>query len=167
MDISPGDSTPTSEVSYGNNSQGVQDQPAPVGPVLLATALPRLISHPIYMPPTPGRGETSPQTTPCMTPVPATVTVSNTPGPPTTTVLPRIPSQTPCSTDVGMNVDKNVLTCSVSNLQRPSVSTVDNSSAVLTSLSVDTSNHSGIAVEGPPTPTHSENADCIKGEQYL
>lgn len=39
MDISPGDSTPTSE----------SEQPAAqnsVGPVLLANALPRLISHP-------------------------------------------------------------------------------------------------------------------------
>lgn len=161
MDISPGDSTPTSEVSYSNNSQGVQEQSAPVGPVLLATALPRLISHPIYMPPTPARGETSPQTTPSMVPVPTTITVSNTPGPPVVgglPILPRIPSQTPCLDN--QNIEKNVLS-SVSNLQRPPVSTIDNS-AVLTSLSVDTSNHSGTVVEGPPTPTHSENADCIK-----
>lgn len=39
MDISPGDSTPTSETE--------QQQPQnSVGPVLLANALPRLISHP-------------------------------------------------------------------------------------------------------------------------
>ncbi|KAL1518186.1 hypothetical protein ABEB36_001847 [Hypothenemus hampei] len=49
MDISPGDSTPTSEISYGTSSAHqtplVVEQPV-VGPVLLANALPRLSSHP-------------------------------------------------------------------------------------------------------------------------
>ncbi|KAK7788811.1 hypothetical protein R5R35_010484 [Gryllus longicercus] len=60
MDISPGDSTPTSETSYihtptGNSSCSQQQQQSlPVsssetGPVLLANALPRLASHPHLM----------------------------------------------------------------------------------------------------------------------
>lgn len=63
MDISPGDSTPTSETSYihtpgGNStcSQQQQSQQQPVatqasepGPVLLANALPRLSSHPSHL----------------------------------------------------------------------------------------------------------------------
>lgn len=59
MDISPGDSTPTSEVSYGgggNNSSSQLPTNEPnttLGPVLLANALPRLISHPIHVPSTP------------------------------------------------------------------------------------------------------------------
>ncbi|CAH0548079.1 unnamed protein product [Brassicogethes aeneus] len=44
MDISPGDSTPTSEVSQ---PAGEQPPPSAVGPVLLANALPRLASHPL------------------------------------------------------------------------------------------------------------------------
>lgn len=47
MDISPGDSTPTSEVSYGPPPAS---EHATMGPVLLANALPRLISHPIHLP---------------------------------------------------------------------------------------------------------------------
>ncbi|KAL3275466.1 hypothetical protein HHI36_020226 [Cryptolaemus montrouzieri] len=163
MDISPGDSTPTSEVSYSNNSsQVVQEQSAPVGPVLLATALPRLISHPIYVPPTPGRSDTSPQSTPSMMPVPSAVTAANAPGPPTPGALPRIPSQTTAIEGQNVqNVDKNVHS-SVSSLQRPPPVSTGDSSAVLTTLSVDTSNHTGTVVEGPPTPTHSETADCNK-----
>lgn len=57
MDISPGDSTPTSEVSYGGNNSSSQlnanEQNSTMGPVLLANALPRLISHPIHVPSTP------------------------------------------------------------------------------------------------------------------
>ncbi|KAK9878006.1 hypothetical protein WA026_020218 [Henosepilachna vigintioctopunctata] len=166
MDISPGDSTPTSEMSYNNTSnQAVQEQSTPTGPILLATALPRLISHPIYVTPTPGRSESSPQSTPSVIPVPTTVTVANTPGPPVIggglTVLPRNPSQTPTIENQNVqNIDKNVHS-SISNLQRPPISLVDNS-AVITSLSVDTTNHTGTVVEGPPTPTHSETPDCSK-----
>lgn len=43
MDISPGDSTPTSETEQQPPSVVAQNS---VGPVLLANALPRLISHP-------------------------------------------------------------------------------------------------------------------------
>lgn len=49
MDISPGDSTPTSEVSYGTGSAHLTPvvvEQAVTGPVLLANALPRLSSHP-------------------------------------------------------------------------------------------------------------------------
>ncbi|RZC39221.1 WW and/or Herpes BLLF1 domain containing protein, partial [Asbolus verrucosus] len=153
MDISLGDNTPTSEVSYGNSlTQRISEQ-STLGPVLLANALSRLISHPIHMPSTPGRSEPSPQNTPSMMPVPTTVTISNAPGPPTSLgTLPRIMSQT-TSTD---NSDKN--SHSSIGLQRQ---TVSGDSAVHTSLSVDT-NHTGTVVEGPPTPTHSETSDCSK-----
>lgn len=47
MDISPGDSTPTSEASYSHSSTPTTHIPSTVdGPVLLANALPRLTSHP-------------------------------------------------------------------------------------------------------------------------
>lgn len=47
MDISPGDSTPTSEASYSHSSTPtIQQQNNNDGPVLLANALPRLVSHP-------------------------------------------------------------------------------------------------------------------------
>lgn len=45
MDISPGDSTPTSEASYSHSSTPTT-VPQNEGPVLLAAALPRLASHP-------------------------------------------------------------------------------------------------------------------------
>ncbi|XP_049818689.1 WW domain-containing adapter protein with coiled-coil homolog isoform X2 [Aethina tumida] len=156
MDISPGDSTPTSEVSYGNNASqsASEQQPVTVGPVLLANALPRLISHPL-----PSKNEASPQTTPQLAPV----TTCNAPGPPPPGALPRLMSQpgqdaTAQSAGAGSGAssgsidDKNLL----HGLSRPG----DNS-AVHTCLSVDT-NHTGIVVEGPPTPTHSETPDCAK-----
>lgn len=47
MDISPGDSTPTSETSYSHSSTPTaQTQNVADGPVLLANVLPRLASHP-------------------------------------------------------------------------------------------------------------------------
>lgn len=196
MDISPGDSTPTSEVSYGINSSGMQQQhhnhqqsqqqqggeqqhnTMPVGPVLLANALPRLLSHPIHST-TPGgqRSESSPQN--CVGSVGGgssvgggvmanIVTTANAPGPPPNTLssLNRIQSQTNTITTSSIittttdNVDKlHLLHGNVNHLQRPSVT---GDSAVHTSLSVDT-NHAGTVVEGPPTPTHSEIPDCSKG----
>lgn len=45
MDISPGDSTPTSEASYTHSSTPTTQQNNE-GPLLLANALPRLASHP-------------------------------------------------------------------------------------------------------------------------
>ncbi|KAK9730131.1 WW domain [Popillia japonica] len=112
MDISPGDSTPTSEVFYAGGHPTTSSQsavPEQNGPVLLANALPRLISHPItHVPPgTPTsaaasstRPESSPlasnsQTQSCSTPTTmmptaASITTSNTPGPPP--MLPGIAS---------------------------------------------------------------------------
>lgn len=46
MDISPGDSTPTSEASYSHSSTPTTALQNNEGPVLLANALPRLASHP-------------------------------------------------------------------------------------------------------------------------
>lgn len=158
MDISPGDSTPTSEVSYSNNGSTSQPQPQAneqtplvVGPVLLANALPRLISHPIQHiaqtpRPTP-TAEASPQEGPptgsgstpsSQTQVPQT---SNAPGPP------RLPDGVLCEVKAG--------------LPRP-VPLGEN--PVHTALTIDTNNHSGVLVEGPPTPTHSETPDCTKGK---
>ncbi|XP_056638985.1 WW domain-containing adapter protein with coiled-coil homolog [Diorhabda sublineata] len=158
MDISPGDSTPTSEVSYSiSTSQQMNDQSTTVGPVLLANALPKLISHPIHIPSTPlGRTELSPQ----HTPIPSTLAISNTPGPPVTlgltTSLPRMVSQ---STSTSESTEKVLQ----GGQQRPITSTAVTSgdTGVLTSLTVDI-NHSGSVVEGPPTPTHSETPDCAK-----
>lgn len=80
MDISPGDSTPTSE----QLTSSVHDS-LPQGPVLLATALPRLTSHPPTQPQTPGKHSSSPTQQPGN---------SNAPGPPVTLAnLPRILSQ--------------------------------------------------------------------------
>lgn len=46
MDISPGDSTPTSETSYSHSSTPTTQPQGSDGPILLANALPRLSSHP-------------------------------------------------------------------------------------------------------------------------
>lgn len=46
MEISPGDSTPTSEASYSHSSTPTTQLQNNDGPVLLANALPRLVSHP-------------------------------------------------------------------------------------------------------------------------
>lgn len=46
MDISPGDSTPTSEASYSHSSTPTTQLQNNDGPVLLANVLPRLASHP-------------------------------------------------------------------------------------------------------------------------
>lgn len=147
MDISPGDSTPTSEVNYshGGPAQQPGPDPAAMGPVLLATALPRLISHP-HIPTTPTtiQPESSPlnnpQSTPSMVPPPACVTTSNAPGPP-------------------HGPEGSTLL-----LGRPVVS--GDNGVHSQPLAVDT-NHLGPPVEGPPTPTHSEIVDCSKGKGNL
>ncbi|CAG9854105.1 unnamed protein product [Phyllotreta striolata] len=153
MDISPGDSTPTSEVSYSTNTSQTNDQPSTVGPVLLANALPKLASHPIHVPSTPVvRTEASPQNTP----VASAITISNSPGPPNASMsltasmasIPRMMSQSMMTSD--SNSSEKILQRSVGD------------SAVLATLTVDTNNHSGSVVEGPPTPTHSETPDCAK-----
>lgn len=86
MDISPGDSTPTSEPLNAN----INDNNISQGPVLLATALPRLTSQPPSTPQTPqshckiGNSPTSTQQN----------NANSGPGPPVTLAnLPRILSQ--------------------------------------------------------------------------
>ncbi|KAF5306058.1 hypothetical protein FQA39_LY09036 [Lamprigera yunnana] len=166
MDISPGDSTPTSEVSYTHQPISLQpsnlDQNS-VGPVLLATALPRLVSHPMQVPSTPtptSRLETSPLanvSTPVMVPPPSSVTTSNAPGPPISlTALPRNLSQVPTTPESNDNK-------SLQTIHNVLVMTRQTSgeSAHVHPLIVDT-NHNGPLVEGPPTPTHSETPDCTK-----
>lgn len=157
MDISPGDSTPTSEISYSHSApmQAASTETS-MGPVLLATALPRLISHP-HLPSTPNASNQpesspllNPQSTPSMVPPPACVTTSNAPGPPLGTHLSQISNQT----DVN---DPKTLHTSIL-LPRQLSSSADNTQP----LSVET-NHSGPVIEGPPTPTHSETLDCAKG----
>ncbi|KAJ8951320.1 hypothetical protein NQ318_008224 [Aromia moschata] len=154
MDISPGDSTPTSEVSYGNSTSQPTNEQNAMGPVLLANALPRLISHPIHVPSTPvTRPEASPQSTPAsMLPAPSAVTTSNAPGPPSALAsLPRIMSQPTAPAD---NADKNL-----HGLQRPG------DSAVHTSLSVDT-NHSGDCGRGTADAYALGDPRLCKGHKF-
>ncbi|CAH1101960.1 unnamed protein product [Psylliodes chrysocephalus] len=165
MDISPGDSTPTSEVSYSTStSLQINDQAGgAVGPVLLANALPKLTSHPIHVPSTLAISRSDhvlSLSSPQNTPAPSTMTVSNASCLPIamtmmtmttmTTSLPRMMSQ---SSSDNSSSDKCLHV-----LQRAGVG----DSSVLTTLTVDTNNHSGSVVEGPPTPTHSETPDCAK-----
>lgn len=167
MDISPGDSTPTSEMSYGNNLPSMTNEQNTLGPVLLANALPKLISHPTlqqqHTPSTPvgrtGGGQTAESSPQCSTPsstiLPNTIITSNAPGPPNilSTSLSRILTQQTTS-NLTENNDK-----SLHGLQR----NTGDSAVHTTSLSVDT-NHSGtVSTEGPPTPTHSEIPECTKG----
>ncbi|KAB0804381.1 hypothetical protein PPYR_01351 [Photinus pyralis] len=166
MDISPGDSTPTSEVSYAHqnlSSQPLNLEQGSVGPVLLANALPRLVSHPLQVPSTPtqtSRPEASPLasvSTPVMVPPPSSVTTSNAPGPPVSlTTLPRNLSQVPTTPDA--NEVKTLQT--VHNVLVMTRQT-SGESAHIHPLTVDT-NHNGPMGEGPPTPTHSETPDCAK-----
>ncbi|CAH1963999.1 unnamed protein product [Acanthoscelides obtectus] len=171
MDISPGDSTPTSEVSYGGGStscasQQQQQQPTassstPDGcgtaPVLLATALPRLACHPPAAVATvvSGAGVASP----------------NAPGPPVTcsgngeAVLPGAVD----------GVTSQGVDCvgTVGPMAMEAASTMSNhhqldgrgrlSGAALTGGGgVPTMGGSGGGGDGPPTPTHSETPDCAK-----
>lgn len=148
MDISPGDSTPTSEVSYSTSAHVPLEQNSH-GPVLLANALPRLISHPQHLPSTPTtiRSESSPLTnpasTPSMVPPPSNIiTTCSAPGPPAS-------HHANNSLNDGINSDGKSLSSRIL-------------SENLGQLSVDT-NHTGASGEGPPTPTHSEAPECNKG----
>ncbi|CAH1170012.1 unnamed protein product [Phaedon cochleariae] len=156
MDISPGDSTPTSEVSYGGNgqSQGQNDQAHAMGPVLLANALPKLISHPIHVPTTPVvssayHQEAPPQNAPAALPV----TISNTPGPPGSAAPAQLQRAAPQTVADGGGADKRAGDHHPQQL--PTLA------AVAAPLTVDTGDQA-VATEGPPTPTHSETADCAK-----
>lgn len=158
MDISPGDSTPTSEISYcpsGVTVSSGQLEQTTLGPVLLATALPRLISHPHVISNPIVQADSSPlvnpQSTPSIVPPPTCVTTSNAPGPPTNTHMTQIPS-TLDIVDSKSNVNSLLST-------RPLTS--GDTTVHSQSLTVEI-NHIGPTVEGPPTPTHSESVDCTK-----
>lgn len=166
MDISPGDSTPTSEVSYSHSATPAQtptvEQPM-MGPVLLGAALPRLISHP-HIPTTPTTSlqmesspSVNPQSTPSMVPPPACVTTSNAPGPPVATTLAQLAGSLDASEPKSLQGIHNSL------ISRQMGSSDGTGHAQ--PLTVDT-NHTGALVEGPPTPTHSETVDCAKGELF-
>lgn len=153
MDISPsGDSTPTSETSYGHNSvQTTMGEQQPVGPVLLSAALPKLMQQhvgPVMGDSTPGQVAAIP------------VTAPNAPGPPIGGPLPRMISHSPMIDEKG--TQQLVVHSQSQSMGLHRTGTIHADSAVHSQLSVDTSNHSGTIVEGPPTPTHSESADCTK-----
>nr|CAH7727478.1 unnamed protein product [Callosobruchus chinensis] len=185
MDISPGDSTPTSEVSYGGGvtscatqqqQQQQQQQPTPsstadgcasAAPVLLATALPRLASHP---------------------PAPATVTLvsatgtasPNAPGPPTAcsgngeaaaTALPGGPSGSDCGAtpqpaDCAGGTAEAVNAASAAGIANHHH--LDGRGGrlpgtLMTAVSgVPPVGGGAPSGDGPPTPTHSETPDCAK-----
>lgn len=149
MDISPGDSTPTSEplTSCAHDS-------LPQGPVLLATALPRLTSHPPSTPQTPGKLNSPTQQQ----------GNSNAPGPPVSLAnLPRLLSQiTGNKEQPDITPQKALQTIQTAILLSRQSSSGDRNSSgndVMVPLKVDTSGNA--TSEGPPTPTHSETQDCI------
>ncbi|XP_050580948.1 WW domain-containing adapter protein with coiled-coil homolog isoform X4 [Bombus affinis] len=150
MDISPGDSTPTSEPLTS-----CTHDPLPQGPVLLATALPRLTSHP----------PSTPQTTPGKLNSPTQQGNSNAPGPPVSLAnLPRLLSQITGNKeqpDITPQKALQTLQTAAILLSRQSASGDRNNSGndVMVPLKVDTSGN--VTNEGPPTPTHSETQDCI------
>ncbi|XP_034943550.1 WW domain-containing adapter protein with coiled-coil isoform X2 [Chelonus insularis] len=155
MDISPGDSTPTSEPQTSSAHESL-----PQGPVLLATALPRLTSHPPTTPQTPGKLSSSPTLT-----QPGS---SNAPGPPVTLAnLPRLLSQITGSKDQNDIASQKALQTiqTALFLSRQSGSSSNDraggNSDVMAPLKVDTSGNVTLTNEGPPTPTHSETQDCI------
>lgn len=151
MDISPGDSTPTSEPL----TSSVHDQ-MPQGPVLLATALPRLTSHPsTAAPQTPGKlGSPTQQHG-----------NSNAPGTPVSLAnLPRLLSQiTGNKEQPDITPQKALQTIQtaimLSRQQSGSGERLSMANDVMAPLKVDTSGN--VTSEGPPTPTHSETQDCI------
>lgn len=150
MDISPGDSTPTSEPLTS-----CTHDPLPQGPVLLATALPRLTSHPPSTPQTPGKLSS-----------PTQQGNSNAPGPPVSLAnLPRLLSQITGNKDQPDITPQKALqtlqTAAILLSRQQSTSGERNNSGndVMVPLKVDTSGN--VTSEGPPTPTHSETQDCI------
>ncbi|XP_068977720.1 WW domain-containing adapter protein with coiled-coil isoform X4 [Bombus flavifrons] len=150
MDISPGDSTPTSEPLTS-----CTHDPLPQGPVLLATALPRLTSHPPSTPQTPGKLNS-----------PTQQGNSNAPGPPVSLAnLPRLLSQITGNKEQPDITPQKALqtlqTAAILLSRQQSASGDRNNSGndVMVPLKVDTSGN--VTNEGPPTPTHSETQDCI------
>ncbi|KAF7270770.1 hypothetical protein GWI33_016276 [Rhynchophorus ferrugineus] len=161
MDISPGDSTPTSEVSYGPSSAHqtplVVEQPV-MGPVLLANALPRLSSHPT----------STPSATPTLIAQPNLLTTTTMP----TLLTTAHPSVVGSALATGVSPPQNVPIASQSGgSNTPGLSLgagqsrlagLDGDCKKAEPLSIDTSQASGGAGDGPPTPTHSEVPDCSK-----
>nr|CAD7201271.1 unnamed protein product [Timema douglasi] len=151
MDISPGDSTPTSETSYSGHavSGGVTEQQQHhSGPVLLAAALPRLASHPPSSLPLryPGMlGSSSPP------PAPPPVTLASLPR-----LLSQIASEQAESPQKALQTIQTLLLSRQVSLDASSLACQQHSPQ----LTVDTSGGPALG-EGPPTPTHSESQDCI------
>ncbi|XP_049784513.1 WW domain-containing adapter protein with coiled-coil homolog isoform X1 [Schistocerca cancellata] len=148
MDISPGDSTPTSEASYGHTpdagsaSAAASSTPShSQGPVLLAAVLPRLSSQP-----------------PAVVPPPQAPTPTcNVPGPPSNLVsLPRILSQ--IAGGKALEQSDVLQQKTLQSLQN--VLLLTNQRSATEPLKVDTSGPASMG-EGPPTPTHSESQDCV------
>ncbi|CAG9770400.1 unnamed protein product [Ceutorhynchus assimilis] len=143
MDISPGDSTPTSEVSYGTSSTHqtpmVVEQPV-MGPVLLANALPRLSSHPTSTP------SATPilLTPPSLLSTPSLFTMAS-PLINTTSMSSGSPTQIVYMASQG---SINAPGPPQGEIKKPESLTIDTSQAM--------------SVDGPPTPTHSEVPDCAK-----
>lgn len=145
MDISPGDSTPTSETSYSHTpSRG--DGNTSAAPVLLANALPRLASHPIAATATASFSPTSSSLSITSSAPPTAVTTSNVPGPPANL---RVLTQAKISEQID-----------ASSPQKPPVVTPP-VQTILPPLQVDTTMAPAAAGEGPPTPTHSETLDGV------
>ncbi|XP_044014771.1 WW domain-containing adapter protein with coiled-coil isoform X3 [Aphidius gifuensis] len=160
MDISPGDSTPTSEPLNSN----INDNNISQGPVLLATALPRLTSQPPSTPQTPQShckiGNSPPTST-------QQNNANSGPGPPVTLAnLPRILSQitgTKEQTDITPQKALQTIQTAIflSRQQSSSNDRAGSSNDLMAPLKVDTSGNIPLTNEGPPTPTHSETQDCI------
>lgn len=145
MDISPGDSTPTSETSYSQTpSRG--DGNSTAAPVLLANALPRLASHPIATAATASFSPTSSSLSITSSAPPTAVTTSNVPGPPPAGL--RIIAQAKISDQ------------SDASSQKPPIVTPPVQTS-LPPLQVDTTLAPAAAGEDPPTPTHSESQDGV------
>ncbi|XP_050300712.1 WW domain-containing adapter protein with coiled-coil homolog isoform X2 [Anthonomus grandis grandis] len=143
MDISPGDSTPTSEVSYGANSTQapiVVEQPV-MGPVLLANALPRLSSH---QPPSTSAASAAPTLAtppPLLSGATPTVVSGTSPPPMSTSQTAATTSGAPCP------LLSSSVSLSTATTDKPEPLTVDTSQTTM-------------GGDGPPTPTHSEGPEC-------
>lgn len=138
MDISPGDSTPTSEASYGHT-------PEAGGPVILATSLPRLASQP-----------------PAMVPPPQTsIPTCNAPGPPVSLAsLPRLLSQISASKTLEQVDQKAVQAIQTAALLL--------SSRSMEPLKVDTSNTTPLGEGPPtPTHSESQDCLDARKSKYI
>lgn len=146
MDISPGDSTPTSETNYSHSSSRAEGTPA-VTNVLLANALPRLASHPIATTAPSNYSPTSSSLPISSNAPPTAVTTSNVPGPPIGNL--RVITQTKITEQRdALSPQKQ------STIQTPVIQSN-------VPLQVDTTMAGFVGGEGPPTPTHSETQDGV------